>query len=130
VSAAASLVLPRERNTVPAARALAEQAMRDAGIPQTIIGELTIAISEACNNVVCHAGGDEYRVEVLADAGCCTIVVRDHGAGFELPDDVSMPPLDAEGGRGLALMRALVDDLDVSRPGGGGTVVTMVRRVP
>jgi serine/threonine-protein kinase RsbW len=129
VSAAASLVLPRERHTVSAARVIAEELMREGGLGAEVIADLSIAISEACTNVVRHAHGEEYRVEVSVDADACTIVVADHGSGFDVPADPQMPSPHAEGGRGLVLMRALVDDLDVSSAPGGGTVVTMVRRL-
>jgi serine/threonine-protein kinase RsbW len=127
MSPAASLVLPRERHTVPAARALAEGTMRAAGVEPGVIDELMVAVSEACTNVVRHAGGDEYRIDVQVADDLCTIVVRDHGNGFDVPASPTMPAIDAEGGRGLALMRALVDDLEVTTGPGGGAVVTMVR---
>jgi serine/threonine-protein kinase RsbW len=121
--------LPRQRHTVPAARALAEQTLRDARVEPEVIDELSLALSEACTNVVRHAWGDEYRVDVRLDGDTCTIVVEDDGFGFVPPVTPEMPPPEADSGRGLALMTALVDELDVSSSSSGGAIVTMVRKV-
>jgi serine/threonine-protein kinase RsbW len=129
VPSAAFLVLPRRRHTVPAARALAEQALREARVVPEIIDDLSLALSEACTNAVRHASGDEYRVDVMLDGDRCTIIVEDDGFGFAPPERPEMPPPDADSGRGLPLIHALVDELAVGTSSSGGAVVTMVRKV-
>ena len=73
-----------------------------------------LALTEACANVVQHAGEhEEYQVDVAIDDDVCRISVLDDGAGLRPRGGrrtTPGPPL--EGGRGLVLMRALVDRLD------------------
>jgi serine/threonine-protein kinase RsbW len=124
VQPTASLLLPRERHTVRAARALLESTLESAGATPDDVADLAVALSEACSNAVRHANGARcYRVEIALEAGGCTVVVSDDGAGFQ-PGAVPMPAPVAEGGRGLALMDALVDRFEIhADPGCGSRVV-------
>ena len=71
-----------------------------------------LALTEACANVVQHAGEhDEYQVDVAIDDHVCRISVLDHGEGFDASSVPTNPDSLLEGGRGLILMRALVDRL-------------------
>ena len=90
--------------------------------------DLAIAVTEACGNVVRHAAlGGVYRVEIGVDDRQCVIRVRDRGPGFD-PDHVEVTDPEL-GGRGLVVMRAVVDDVRIEsrRP---GTEVTMIKSIP
>ncbi len=82
-----------------------------------------LAVAEACNNAILHAGGSEFTVSVMVEGGRAMVTVADNGAGFEPPVRPTMPSPQSMGNRGLALMRALVDDVDVASNAGGTTVV-------
>lgn len=81
------------------------------------IADLKLAITEACSNSIRHAyddnDGSESRVfvsfEVQADR--LVVEVRDHGRGFsyEGANTDDLP----EGGLGIAIIRAVVDEFDV-----------------
>jgi serine/threonine-protein kinase RsbW len=113
VNIAFSVRLPVDAQSVPLARGLLRQALEHLGMAETAIEELVLALTEACANVVQHAGEhDEYQVDVDIDDDRCRISVLDHGEGFDLSTVSETPPGSAlEGGRGLMLMRALVDRL-------------------
>ena len=72
--------------------------------------------------------GDEYEVRLEFDPECCTISVVDTGQGFH-PMDIehAMPPPSADGGRGLAIMQALADRLDLASDASAGTVLRLVK---
>ena len=103
--------LPVDAQSVPLARGLLRQALEHLGVVKTCIDEIALAMTEACANVVQHAGDhEEYQVDVAIDDHVCRISVLDNGTGFDPADaPTPMSPLDA--GRGLMLMRALVDKL-------------------
>ena len=91
-----------------------------------------LAFGELIANAVRYAPGS-VRVFVSTDAGDApvTLVVEDGGPGFTPRRDGRLDPL-AESGRGLALVRALSDDVQiVSTPGAGTRVtVTFAHAVP
>ena len=113
----------RERTVVPSARAFAAHALVSAAVPSDIVEQLVLAVAEACNNAILHAAGDDFTVSVVVDHGRALVTVADHGAGFIPPNRPSMPGPHATGQRGLALMQALVDDVDVVSDAAGTTVM-------
>lgn len=113
-----SVRLPVDAQSVPLVRGLIRQALQYLGVVADGIDEISLALSEACANVVQHAGEhagehEEYQVDVAIDDHVCRISVLDDGTGFD-PEAVSArrPASPLDGGRGLILMRALVDRLD------------------
>jgi serine/threonine-protein kinase RsbW len=113
----------RERTVVPSARAFAAHALVSAAVPPDIVEHLVLAVAEACNNAILHAEGDDFTVSVVVEGGRALVTVADHGAGFVPPAHPSMPGPHATGHRGLALMQALVDDVDVVSDRAGTTVM-------
>ena len=115
--------LRRQPAAVPAARAYVDHALRSAGVPPSIADSLVQAVAEACNNAILHAVGDTFTVAVDLQGGVCTLTVSDLGRGFDPPEHARMPSPRAVGHRGLALMEALVDHVEVSSSQAGTTVV-------
>ncbi len=105
--------LPVDAQSVPLVRGLLRQALQHLGVIPTGIDEILLALSEACANVVQHAGeGEEYQVDVAIDDHVCRISVVDDGGGFDLAAVAAQRPRSPlDGGRGLLLMQALVDRL-------------------
>ncbi len=80
------------------------------------LGDLKLALTEACSNSIRHAyeDGREGRVEILYELRPDSILVEvaDDGTGFELPSAGNGQEL-GEGGLGLAIIRALTDELEL-----------------
>lgn len=112
----------RDRAAVPAARAFVKHSLRSVGASHDTVERLELAMAEACNNVVLHAAGPTFCVEVAVTAGLATVVIADDGAGFVLRERV-MPAAHATGCRGIPLMQALVERVDMSSDSAGTTVV-------
>lgn len=119
----ASTNFRRERTAVPSARAFAARALRAAAVPTEMVESLVLAVAEACNNAILHADGDDFTVTVAVENGRATVTVADRGSGFAPPPHPTMPGPFATGQRGLALMQALVDDVDVVSDAAGTTVM-------
>ena len=119
----------RERASVPCARAFVRSALRGSAVPSGLLDPLVLAVAEACNNAILHATGDAFGVSVSVEDGTCTIVVSDSGAGFVPPTRPEMPAPEATDSRGLALMQALVDRVDVVS-GEHGTTVVLAQSLP
>jgi len=127
-----SVRLPTDAHSVPLVRGLLRQALEHLRVPQSVIDEVVLALTEACANVVDHAHDQEaYQVDVSIDDQVCRISVLDDGEGFD-PDeaaDAVPQPTDAERGRGLVLMRALVDRLQFVQDDDGRHRVTFEKRL-
>lgn len=119
-----SLNLPRDERSVPVVRRLCGSTMAELGVSLPCIEDVVLALSEACANVVEHSSDDspEYDVVINLDDATCTIQVTDRGRGFDhersVPADMA-----AERGRGIQLMRAVVDRVSFESEEGRGTVV-------
>lgn len=123
-----SVSLPRESVSVPVVRRLAAQALRAFGVHDDDVDDVQLAITEACANVIDHAGEtDTYEVKIELATDRCTLTIVDQGSGFDANGVPDRPDDDAEMGRGLALMRALVDNVAFRNEPQAGAVVHMVK---
>jgi serine/threonine-protein kinase RsbW len=109
----ARVTLARDSRYVSVARGVLSSLLDGLPAPPEVVDDLQMALSEACANVVRHAEGSEAsQVDLEVDDERCLVQVSDRGPGF-LPrsGDFTLGNTDDEGGRGLALIRALTDDL-------------------
>ncbi len=176
------LVFPRESLSVPVMRRVLGDTLTRLGVDESCISDLLLAVTEACTNVLRHAGPGR-RYELVAHVGSkrCLLEVVDTGRGFD-PGSVarrglgirhsvrpvarirrhqtapmSTAPMSTapgspmtlrsritrsrrlareraiaelpESGRGLAIMRACVDDVTMRSKPGQGTVVSLNKRI-
>ncbi len=124
-----SLDLPRETLSIPVIRRVLGDALRGLGVSDACIADILVAISEACTNVVQHAEStSRYEVTVGVEGGQCTLKVVDRGHGFNDEPEKSVH-MDAESGRGINIMKALVDDVTFDSRPEYGTVVRLHKRL-
>ena len=123
------LNLPSEARSVPLVRRVLRHALGILDVAPQFVDDVELAMSEACTNVLDHAGAHEEYVVLAGIYGDhCVLEVCDEGGAFEEPPAVPEGILidaDAEGGRGVQLMRALVDKLDFRFCDDRGTVVRL-----
>jgi serine/threonine-protein kinase RsbW len=107
------------------------RAARDAlgEVPTEVADEMLLALDEAATNAILHGsgGGDSVEVAVRVRDGWVEASVLDHGPA-EPPRPVSTTDRLSGGGRGLWLLRCLVDEVRLERVA-GGTRVTLRRRI-
>ena len=120
------LFLPRDAASVPVTRQILDNCLDTLGVVADIRTDIALALTEACANVVQHAGpGDEYEVKARALNGRCIIEVENTSSAplALVPNDQPVPPL-AEHGRGLSIIDAVADNLQLT--GNGTRGVTTV----
>jgi len=170
------LVFPGEALSVPVMRRVLGDTLDRLGLDASCVGDILLAVTEACSNVVRHAG-PERAYEVVAHVGSkrCLVEIVDSGRGLDPanpphrrhrirrtagpvarlrrhpPSPASAPSSAAtlrsritrprrlareralaqlpESGRGLAIMRACVDDVTMQSKPGEGTVVSLQKRI-
>jgi serine/threonine-protein kinase RsbW len=124
-----SLDLPRETLSVPVIRRILGDTLRGLGVSDACVADILVAISEACTNVVQHADStSRYEVTVGIDDGQCVLKVVDRGQGFGGETEKDVHP-DSESGRGIKIMKALVDDVSFDSRPDSGTVVYLQKRL-
>lgn len=123
-----SLSLPREALSIPVIRRVVGDALRGLGVSEDCVDDVLVAISEACTNVVQHARATgEYEVSGQVDEAVCVLKIMDRGSGPRpAPEDRGVL---SESGRGIKIMRALVDDLDIDSSPDRGTIVHLRKRL-
>lgn len=126
-----TLCLPRDVLSVPVARHICGHALREVGVHETCSGDIELALTEACTNVLDHStADDEYEVVISINDDTCVIRVRDTGRGFDYASLEGSPiDLAAESGRGIRLMNALVDRVKFSSVPEAGTIVHLEKQL-
>lgn len=125
------LCLPRDSSTLPVVRHIAAAALRELGVEEEAIADVSLALTEAAANVVKHSGiDDKYEVHFILENTLCEIRVIDTGHGFDSGAlGVSMAGPSEEQGRGMALMAALVDSVRFESRPEDGTIVHLVKNL-
>ena len=126
-----TLSLPQDEVSVPLTRRTVAAMLEQTGIDSDCLSEVKVALSEACTNVLDHAGrGGAYRVVIALTNDQLTMDVTDDGPGFAdhqpRPD---MPDPMCDRGRGAALIAALTDDAHFDTVTSGGATVHMSKRL-
>src|SRR3989440_2518178 len=126
-----ALTLLKDELSIPVVRHICKDALTNCGVERESIHAIELALSEACSNVLKHSdASDQYEVHACIDGQRCVIRVIDAGRGFD-HDALALDGADgtAEGGRGIALMRALIDDVHFESEPQAGTVVCLVKEL-
>ena len=126
-----SLALPREELSVPVVRRVLKSSLQALGVELDVVHDIEVALTEAVTNVLDHAThGEEYEVSAGINGDLCVIEVIDRGEGFDSGmlghDDAHV---EAEGGRGIQIMRALVDRVTFDSVETVGTVVHLEKHL-
>jgi serine/threonine-protein kinase RsbW len=108
--------------------------LRAEPLSQEVLGDLKLALTEACTNSVRHAyGADGGHVEIVYELHADRLVVEvsDAGEGFE---PMRAPVASAggelsEGGLGIAIIEALADELEIGEGQHGGSRLRFVKRL-
>jgi serine/threonine-protein kinase RsbW len=102
-------------------------------LSEETLADLKLALTEACSNAVRHAYADgEGSVEISYRLHPDRVVIEvlDDGEGFELKEsDGNLENL-TEGGLGIAIIRAIADELEIgARKGARGSRLLFVKRL-
>jgi serine/threonine-protein kinase RsbW len=125
-----SLLLPRDEISVPTVRHVCRSALQDLGVIDSCNDDIQLALTEACTNVLRHAQGtsQEYEVTLDINESTCEISVNDAGAGFEHSElGLRISDEEAESGRGIHLMRTLVDEVQFISVPHNGIIVHLAK---
>jgi serine/threonine-protein kinase RsbW len=129
-----SLVIPSDADRLYEVDAFAEEVMKSLGFSQDQRDDIAISLSEAVNNAILHGNRNDPAKQVtvrfmLIEDGLI-IEVQDQGNGFDstaVPDPTNPDNLLALSGRGLLIIRHLMDEVEVIAEK-TGTCIKMTKR--
>lgn len=106
---------------------------RGVEIPEEVLADLKLAVTEACGNAVRHAYADAaiddlVRVTIAVENGTVRIAIEDDGVGLAGGGGLVDARLEGEGGMGLSIIKAIADDLTVGPAGDGGGTLVVLRK--
>jgi serine/threonine-protein kinase RsbW len=122
-----TLSLPRDTSTVPLTRRVLDAALAVFSVTRECRDDIGLAVGEACANAVEHAEtGADYQVTVTIEDDRCVIDVVDEGSGLETTERPEAGPYD-EAGRGLRIIRALADAVELRRVHNRGVGLRIIK---
>jgi anti-sigma regulatory factor (Ser/Thr protein kinase) len=120
-----SFTLAPDADALAALRRMLRRWLLEVGASDAEVGAITMAANEAWQNAIEHAhrfAPVPVRISFELVDGEAVIMVRDAGSG--VPDES-----DPDRGRGLELMRALMDEATLDFGSSRGGLVTLRRRI-
>ena len=116
------LTLPARPENVAVVRHVLGALAEALALPDAVIADVRLAVTEACTNVVRHAyEGCEGTIDVVVrpNGDALEVVVADAGRGIGPSRDTAGP------GLGLPLIAALADSLEIERRRDDGSRLVM-----
>ena len=128
-----TLTLPADTRWLGVVRRVVESSAELAGFSRRGVYEVVLAVHEACANVIEHGylGMTEQHLTVVcrSSGDGLEVSVRDRGRPFDIGIAPDLPPDELrEGGRGVFLIRRLMDEVMSHRSPDGINELRLFRR--
>jgi serine/threonine-protein kinase RsbW len=133
-----TLNVPSSTGNLAMIRDFVNSVGEQAGMSATEVGQLELAVDEACANVIEHAYGHdstkEVSVRATIDGDTMEIDVIDTGQGFDpaAVEQLELEKLISErmtGGLGMRLMKTLMDEVHYAIIPGEKNELRMIKRL-
>lgn len=124
-----NMTLPAKAEYVGVVRLAVSAIANRMGFDIEEIEDIKVAVAEACTNAIKHSNCDKFFLKVSVCESSLEITVEDDGDGYEL-DSYQKPNLDEpneDGGLGIYIIHALMDEVDISSKTGEGSRVNMIK---
>lgn len=128
------VIIPSSLDYLPKVDEYVERKLRKLGVNKDKLADIAISVTEAVTNAVLHGNKNDLkkkvRIKLKTDSSCVVITVEDEGNGFD-PESVQSPiekgnilkPV----GRGIFILKSLMDKVDFIIPPQKGTIVKMTK---
>ena len=104
------------------------------GFPEDVLDRVMVSITEVVNNAIVHGNrsdpGKYVTLTCKSSSDTLEFSVRDEGGGFtpdDVPDPLSDQNLMKEGGRGLLIIKSMMDDVRFVRTDEGMEIQLSIR---
>ena len=128
-----TLTLPTDLRMLSVARAFVEAVCQAHGLDKSSTHAFVLATAEAVSNIIRHAHRyrpeAQFQIECRFSSDTFEVAFLDEGDPFDLSAVPQLDPTELRvGGRGVYLMRALMDELTCQPRGERGNTLRMVKR--
>ena len=126
------LTIPAKPEYITLTRLALTALARVRPLPDETLNDLKLALTEACTNSVRHAYENDGRgvVEIVyqLEPDRLVVEVADDGQGF-VPEEIEGRQNGdlTEGGLGIAIIRAVVDEVEIGERESGGSRLRLVK---
>jgi serine/threonine-protein kinase RsbW len=128
------ITIPSSLNYLPEVDEYVEGKLRKLGVDENKLADIAISVTEAVTNAVVHGNKNDLKKKVFikleADTSRVEITVEDEGNGFD-PESIQNPieegNLLKEVGRGVFILKSLMDKVDFIIQPQKGTIVKMIK---
>jgi serine/threonine-protein kinase RsbW len=126
------LTIPAKAEYITLGRLALTAIARVRPLSDETLSDLKLALTEACTNSVRHAydHGREGKVEIVyqLEPDRLVVEVADEGQGFEPAEPTGDGNGDLnEGGLGIAIIRAVADEVEIGEGASGGSRLRFVK---
>ncbi len=134
MSATVRLTIPAKAEYLVLTRLVLTGIAMEVPMSEVALADLKLAVTEVCGNAVQHAYMDDpgvVRIVFEVEPEAIEVSVEDEGAGAGFPEIDESVLIDgpAESGMGLAIVRAVMDDVVIDEESSPGTVVRMRKQL-
>ncbi len=124
-----TITIPSDQEFLPDIDMFVEGTLRGHGISESVIADIAISVSELVNNAIVHGNkfsrDKSVTVKLRHSDGMLAISVTDQGTGFDpgqVADPLAQENLLKEVGRGIFIVRQLMDKVDITATPHGTTI--------
>ncbi|MBD3234478.1 MAG: ATP-binding protein [candidate division Zixibacteria bacterium] len=129
------IIIPSDQVYLQELDEFLEETLRNFSMAEGDIADVAISVTELVNNAIVHGNASDpdkmVDVEMILKDSSVEITVTDEGDGIDLsdiPDPLSDENILKETGRGIFIVRSLMDEVDITAGKDGGTVVRLVKK--
>ncbi|MCB2203590.1 ATP-binding protein [bacterium] len=130
-----SISIPSVRSNINLVEAFILEIHDAMTLEESVLDRIMISITEVVNNGIIHGNKSDPEKKVHISCSCyedrVDFVIRDEGTGFhpeDIPDPLAETNLLKEGGRGVLIVRSMMDSVEFHQTDGGMEVHLSVRR--
>ncbi|MBD3170503.1 MAG: ATP-binding protein [candidate division Zixibacteria bacterium] len=129
------IVIPSDPTYLQALDDFLEETLRGFGMADNDVADVAISVTELVNNAITHGNMNDSQktveVKIVRNSDQVEVTIKDQGLGFNpgnIPDPLSDENLLKETGRGIFIVRSLMDKVEFETAKNGGTRVKVVKK--
>jgi len=128
------IIIPSSLNYLPKVDEYVEGKLRKLGVDENKLADIAISVTEAVTNAVVHGNKNDLKkkvsIKLKAESSRVEITVEDEGNGFDtesIQSPIEEGNLLKEVGRGIFILKSLMDKVDFIIGPQKGTIVKMTK---